>query len=105
MSSITSGIGLVSGLPIQQLVDSLIQLQSRPILQLQDRLGLLVARRTAFLQLSAELLSIKNKSARFDDSSFFQSARAVSSNESVLLASADSGADPGQTTLTVEDFL
>ena len=104
MSTISSGVGLVSGLPIQELVDSLIQVQRNPINQLQDRLGVLTARRTALLQLSAQLLSLQNTATQFGKSDFFQSAAVSSSNESVILASAEPGAVPGEYTFNVRNL-
>ncbi|HKQ49392.1 MAG TPA: flagellar filament capping protein FliD [Phycisphaerae bacterium] len=104
MSSISLGTGLVSGLPINDLVDSLIALQRRPITQLQTRLQTIGTRRAALLQLSAQLLSVQNTASRLTKADFFRRTQAASSNESVLLASAGSTATPGQYTFTVRSL-
>lgn len=104
MSIISSGVGLVSGLPIQELVDSLIQVQRGPIDQLQNRLGVLTSRRTALLQISAQLLSLQNTAVRFKNPDFFQSATVNSSDESAILASVEAGAVPGEYTFNVRNL-
>lgn len=104
MSSITSGIGLVSGLPIQDLVDSLILVQRRPISLLQNRLSVLIARRTALLQISAQLLSIRSAASRLSEASFFSSATVESSDTSAILATVEAGADAGDFTFTVRNL-
>ncbi|MCZ6681775.1 MAG: flagellar filament capping protein FliD [Planctomycetota bacterium] len=104
MSSISSSIGIISGLPIQELVDSLIAVQRRPILLMQNRVAKLTQRRTAFLGISAQLLAIRNAAVRFGDSSFFQKSAASSTNESSILATAVAGAAVGQYTFTVRNL-
>ncbi len=101
MSGISSGVGLVTGLPIQDLVDSLVQAQRGPIIQLQNRLGTLTGRRTALLQISAQILSLRNLATKFVDADFFNTAAVASSNESSILATADGSALPGQYTFQV----
>ncbi len=104
MSTISTGVGLISGLPIDELVNSLIAIHRRPIDQLQSRLGILVQRRTALLQVSAQLLSIQNAASRFDEPEFFQRTRVASSDESAILATAGSTASAGQYTFTVRNL-
>ncbi len=104
MSSISSGVGLVSGLPINDIVDSLIAVQRRPITIMQSRLQELTQRRTALLGLSARLLAIRTSSIRFGDASFFTSSAANSSDESSVLATAGRGAAVGQFTFTVRNL-
>lgn len=101
MSGISSGVGLVSGLPIQDLVDSLVQAQRGPITQLRNRLGTLTSRRTALLQISAQILSLRNSATKFYNADFFNTAAVASSNESSILATADGSALPGQYTFHV----
>ncbi len=104
MSTLSMGVGLVSGLPIDDLVDSLMELQRRPMVQLQQRLGTLVSRRTALLQISAQILSIQNIASRLSDATSFRAATASSSDESAILASANSGAAYGEYTFTVRNL-
>ncbi len=104
MSSISIGTGLVSGLPINDLVDSLISIQQRPITQLQTRLQGITGRRTALIQLSAQLLSVQNSATRLKSTDFFRRTQAASSNSSALIASAGANTTPGQYTFTVRSL-
>ncbi|MBK8266900.1 MAG: hypothetical protein IPK83_00775 [Planctomycetes bacterium] len=104
MSSISSGVGLISGLPINDLVNSIISAQSRPITQLQSRLGVFAGRRTGLLQISAQLLSIKTAISRFGQSSFFNSSIATSSNPTALAATANSNAAVGDYSLVIRSL-
>jgi flagellar hook-associated protein 2 len=104
MSTISSGVGLISGLPISDLVDSLMAIQQRPLTLLQNRLGTLVSRRTALIRISAQLLSIQNLSSRFTEAESFNRTQATSTSESVLLATTGSGAALGQFTFTVRNL-
>ena len=104
MSGITSGVGLISGLPISDLVNSLIQVQQRPIALLQNRIKDLTGQRTALVQLSAQLLAIRSAATRFTDAAFFQSATAESSDPAAILATAQPGANTGDFTFTVRNL-
>jgi len=104
VSTISTGIGLVSGLPIQDLVDSLIAVQRRPITQLSAQFETLGAERAAFLQISAQLLTIQNAAARFTSSTSFTQSKATSSNTSAIVASASPGSALGQFTFTVRNL-
>lgn len=104
MSTISTGVGLVSGLPTQQIVESLIASQRQPITLLQDRVSALNARRTALLQVSAQLLALKNTTTRFSTAELFRTTKAASTQESVLLASATAGAAVGSYSFTVKSL-
>ena len=95
MGSITTGIGLISGINTAQLIDSLIALESRGKINLQQRIATLQAQRTALLDVNARLLNLKNsaKSLRLDK--IFQSALATSSDDTILTATAAANAQPG----------
>ncbi len=95
MSGISSGVGLLSGLPTQSIIDQLIALESRPMLLLQGRVQRIQAQRTAYAELSARLLGLKSTVARFDETQFFRASAAQSSDESVLTATAGEGAAQG----------
>lgn len=95
MGSITTGIGLISGINSAQLIDSLIALESRGKVNLQRRIATLQTQRTALLDINARLLNLKNaaKSLRLDK--IFQSALATSGDDTVLTATASANAQPG----------
>lgn len=104
MSTFSTGIGLVSGIPIQQLVDSLINVQRRPITQLQARLGNLASRRTAYLQITSQLLGVQNLATRFANTEFFRRSQATSSDESSIVVSAGAGSAVGSFTFSVKQL-
>lgn len=95
MSTISSSVGLISGLPIADLVDGLIATQRRPITLIDSRLGELTALRTALVDISARVVALKGFSAIFKKADFFRSAAATSSHENLIRAVAGSGAAPG----------
>lgn len=104
MSSISAANGLISGLPIQELVDSLISIQRRPITQLQTRLTDLSNRRAAYLQVTSQLLSIQNLGTRLANAEFFRRSTATSSNEGAIVASATAGSAVGQFSFSVKSL-
>jgi flagellar hook-associated protein 2 len=104
MSIVSNGVGLISGLPIQSMIDALIQIQQQPVVLLQNRVSQLTNRRTAFLQISAQLMAIQNAAARLDSASFFSTTKAASSDETSMLATAGTGASVGQYTFTVRNL-
>ncbi len=94
MGSITTGIGLISGIDTATLIEQLLALESGGKVVLQQRLANLQERQLAMLDINARLLNLKNAAAAFRTSSVFDAAAAMSSDESVLTASAN-GAQPG----------
>ncbi|MBN1492218.1 MAG: flagellar filament capping protein FliD, partial [Phycisphaerae bacterium] len=103
--SITTGVGLLSGLPIAEIIDSLMNIEARPKTQLETRVSEVKAQRTAFLELSARLRAIKNAAARFDELSFFRSSKATSSDANVLSATAAEGAVAGTYSFQVHSLV
>ncbi|MEE8170704.1 MAG: flagellar filament capping protein FliD, partial [Phycisphaerae bacterium] len=96
MATITSAIGLISGLPIGDLVDSLIAVQRRPIFLFENRLASVNTLRTELLEVSARLLSLRNSVQGVGEPALLQARSVTSSNESLLRAVADSDAAVGQ---------
>ena len=101
MGTLSSGVGLVSGIDIRGLVDQLIQIEARPLRTLQSRNEVLQAQKTAFLDISARLLGLKFNSTSFDEDNTFNKKNSTSSNESVLKVTASDDASPGTFNLTV----
>lgn len=94
MGSITTGIGLISGIDTATLINNLIALESQGKVRLQERLSNLQKQQGALLDINARLLNLKNAAASFRTASVFDAATAVSSNDDILTASA-TGAQPG----------
>ncbi len=95
MSGISSSVGLVSGLPTADLIAQLMAIEARPVTLLQQRVGTVQAERTAYADLSAGLLNLKNSIAEFSKRSFFDIFRANSSDSNVLTATAGAAATLG----------
>ena len=91
MGRITTGVGLISGFPIADVVDQLIALEARPLNLTNIRIQETQAQRTAFLDINARLLGLKSASSQLNDLSFFRSTAATSSDPDVLQATTTSG--------------
>ena len=105
MSGITSGVGLASGLPTAELIDSIMASAERPKTLLTNRITELQTQQSAILDLSARLVALVSSSSRFGKTSFFNRFSATSSNESVLTASASETASPGVINLAVKSLV
>ena len=105
MSGIVSGVGLVSGLPIQDIIDQLIAVESRPYLQTLQRIEQIQQKRVSYATLNARLLSLKNAINQFDRLSFFRRSKATSSNSDVLTAFAAEGAVQGSFAFRVQSLV
>lgn len=104
MGTISTGVGLVSGLNIQDIVSQLIEIESRPIKRLEQRVTDTQARQTAYTELSALLLGAKGLIHTFVLPSAFKVKSATSSNESVLTATAKTTASTGRYSFLVKSL-
>lgn len=95
MGSITTGIGLISGIDTASLIDSLINLESRGKFRIQDRIASLRAQQTALLDINARLLNFSNAITTMRNDSVFRSTLATSSDELILTATTGKGTLPG----------
>jgi len=87
MGRIQSNVGLITGLPIGDTVDKLMQLAARPHDMLVARTDTLKTEQVAITELSALLLAIQYASDNLSKDSVFDKLRVTSSNEAVLGAS------------------
>ncbi len=104
MSGISSGIGLISGIDRQGLINQLIAIDARPMKLLEARVQTIGAQRAAFLELSARLLAVQNSILGFSRSSLFRKFGAVSSNTNIVSAAAGETATPGTHTFRVRSL-
>lgn len=104
MSTIYSGVGLVSGIDIQALVDGLIAADSRPRDLLLQRISNIDAQRTAFLDISARISAILSRVTSLKTSSAFQAATATSANPAVIAPTVSAGAVPGTYSFLVQSL-
>src|SRR4051794_20286258 len=95
MAGISSGVGLVSGLPTKDIIDQLMSLEARPKTLLKTRMDAANAQRLAYTDLAARLTGIRLSATTFKKSTTFQQATAHSSDENVLTASTAAGASKG----------
>ncbi len=95
MGTISSGVGLISGLDYASLIDNLLALEARPIALLANRAAGIDAQKTAFLDISARISGLIANLTSLSSPTFFRNNAATSSNAAVLSATATSDATPG----------
>ncbi len=105
MSGISSGVGIISGIDSAALIDQLIALDSRPVGILTLRKDNIDVQRTAFLALSAQLLSLQNSASQFDKPTFFDRFNAASSNDKLVIANAGPSAVATSQTIRVHSLV
>ncbi len=104
MGTITSGIGLISGLDFGSIVNQLIAIEARPRNSLLLRIGALNAQRTALLDISARILGMQSRISSLTDPLFFRSVNSTSSDPNVLTVSAGIDAQIGSYRFTVRNL-
>ena len=102
MGQITSGVGLVSGLPIAEIVDQLIAIESRPKQIIQSRVAVLQSQQVAFQNINAKLLALKLSVTNLASSTTFSGTTTSSTNENVLAATSSTSATPGSYNFIVD---
>ncbi|MFO0827664.1 MAG: flagellar filament capping protein FliD [Phycisphaerales bacterium] len=95
MASITSGVGLVSGINTAQLIQQLLAVEGKGKIPLQQRVADLTAQRTALLDVNSRLLNFQSAGSKFRISKVFQSTTAKSSDDTILTAAANTATIPG----------
>jgi len=101
MGTITTGTGLISGIDIASLVDSLMKLESRPRELLAERQTEVESQRLAVISVSTQLTMLRSSLVSLRTSGVLAAATATSSNSSILSATALNGAAPGTYQFTV----
>lgn len=102
MQGLTSVNGLASGLQTDEIISRILQIERRPIRQFQARQEALRARLDAFQQANTRLAALKEAADQLALPSFFRGHSVTSSQTTVVTASGDSGAAPGDYVITVE---
>ena len=105
MGSISTGVGLISGIDTASLIQQLLALDGQQKLPIYERIGSLTASRTALMDVNARLLNLKSAASAFRLDNVFRSALATSGNESVLTAMAGSNTVPGTYAFTVKQLV
>lgn len=101
MGQITTGVGLISGLDINSIVEQLIAIEARPRNLAQQRSEVIRSQQVAFQDINARLLALKGSSDSLSGTTSFSGTTSSSSNEAVLSVSSGIGAVPGTYSFTV----
>lgn len=98
MSTVTTGVGLVSGINIAQIVDALIDAQKGTSNRLQARVEGLTSERNGIAALEANVLSLGLASGNFSSNSIYNKVATTNSDAEQLAVSAAANADVGDYT-------
>jgi len=101
MSGISSSVGLVSGVPIGDLIDQLMAIESRTVNSVQTRIAETETEKTAWMTLSAGLLGLKMAATNLKSESNFTVTSATSSDSTIMDATSSADATPGSYQFTV----
>ena len=101
MGQITSGVGLVSGLDINSIVEQLIAIESRPRDLVQQRAEVIRSQQVAFQDINARLLALQGSANSLSGATSFSGTTSNSSDESIVSVSSGIGATPGTYQFTV----
>ncbi len=104
MGTISSGVGLISGIDFNSLVEQLIAIEAAPRDRLLTRIGNIDAQRTAYLDISARISAMLSYVNSLATRSFFLANSASSSNSDVLGVTANSKAVPGSYSFIVRSL-
>ena len=100
--TIQSGGGLISGIPTQDLINQLLQLEARPKTLMQRRIVQLQSQQAAFLDLNSRIGTLRSASSAFRLQGVFQAMSAASSNAEAIGATANKDAIPGSYSFIVD---
>ena len=95
MSTLSTGIGLISGLNTAELVDALINAQRATVRRLESRAAGFEATQTGLKTLEANIFSIKSAVQQLGESSRFQAYNVQNSQPEQLAVTAGTTATPG----------
>jgi flagellar hook-associated protein 2 len=99
MGTISSGVGLVSGININDIVTALMNVEKKPVDLLTQRVQGLKTHQTGLAQLSANLLTFNTSGSVLKDTKSFDKRTVANSDTSQLNVTAKSGAPLGDYTL------
>ncbi|MEM0915220.1 MAG: flagellar cap protein FliD N-terminal domain-containing protein, partial [Planctomycetota bacterium] len=105
MGTISSSIGLISGINTADIIDQLIAIESRPRQLVEERNTELTAQQTAYQTVSAQLLGLQSAASDLSVVTTFNQKQATSSNESVVAVTANQGAAVGDYQFTVSQLV
>jgi len=95
MPGVSSGIGLISGINIEDVINQYMAIEARPRNQLAARIKGFTEQRTAMMKIQALVMSVQIASNNFNKESVFQNMAVTSSNEDLISATASRFAAEG----------
>jgi flagellar hook-associated protein 2 len=95
MGTISSGVGLISGMDIDSLVTQLMAIEARPLNQLKTQISAVQQQQSAYSALCASVLAIQNAINALTQPTIFGARTATSSNTAVLSAIAGTSTPVG----------
>src|ERR1700761_5286230 len=101
MGTITSSVGLISGINTGQIVDELMQIESQPVQVLQTQLDSTNEQQQAYSDLATQLGTMQTIGQTLEQSDTFNQSPPTSSDTGFLPAPAPNGAATGTYTLQV----
>ncbi len=93
--SVTSSVGLISGINFQEIIDQFLAIDARPRTLVQRRNTILQSQQAAFQAINAKLLAFKMSAGSLTSTATFTPTKATSSNESIITATSSAAAVPG----------
>lgn len=105
MGSISAGTGLMSGLDIAGIVKQLMEIESKPLTLLKQRITTIQTQQTAYADVKTLLLAAKTSLGSLAQVALFNKRTAASSNTNVLNATAANGTATGTTSFTVRSLV
>ena len=104
MGSISTGVGLLSGIDTASLIESLLAIDQRGKIPIQIRLAQLSTAKSALLDVNSRLLALKTTSSAFRLDNVFKSVLATSSNPDQVGVTATGNPTPGAYSLLVKQL-
>ena len=95
MGTITSGIGLVSGINTADLINKLIAIDAQPVNDLQTRIATMQTQETALKAIQAQVTALQGSLTPLTNINTFNNTTASSSDSSVLTATTTNTSPPG----------
>ena len=100
--SITTGVGLFSGIDTASLINQLLAIEARPRTLAQQRIIQLQSQQAAFLDINSALSALKTAADAFVTGKVFETNEAISSDDDVVSAGAGKDAAPGTYTFLID---
>ena len=104
MGSISTGVGLVSGIDSASLIESLLAIDQRGKIPIQVRLAQLSTAKSALLDVNSRLLSLQTTASAFRNNRIFQSVLTTSSHPEQVGVTATGSPRPGSYSLMVKQL-